>query len=49
VSGLNASYTAALWLAVACGGVRTVIMVVFVKIDPAKSEETVDEKEQQST
>lgn len=49
VSGMKASYTAALWLAVACGGIGTAIMVVFVKIDPAKSEETVDEKQQQTT
>ncbi|BCR95066.1 uncharacterized protein AKAW2_20006S [Aspergillus luchuensis] len=42
---LRARYQAALWMAVGLAGLGLIIMVLFVKIKPAKSEVTVDEKE----
>lgn len=49
VSGLKGSYTAALWLAVTYGAIRTAILIVFVETDTAKIKATIDGKEQQST
>ncbi|OOF91480.1 hypothetical protein ASPCADRAFT_134035 [Aspergillus carbonarius ITEM 5010] len=42
---LRARYQAALWLAVALAGLGLSILVLFVKIQPAQSEITVDEKD----
>ncbi|KAI2866588.1 hypothetical protein CBS76997_10868 [Aspergillus niger] len=42
---LRARYQAALWMAVGLAGLGLIIMVLFVKIKPARSEVTVDEKE----
>lgn len=42
--GLRRSYKAVFWFGVACGAVALAIMTFFVKIEPAKSDMTADEK-----
>ena len=42
--GLRRSYKAVFWFGVACGALALVIMIFFVKIEPAKSDMTADEK-----
>lgn len=44
--GLRKSYHAVFWLEVACAAVALVIFVLFVRLDNARSEMTVDEREE---
>ena len=44
--GQKRSYKNAFWFELACAGFACVVLVVFVKIDPAKSDLTADEKEE---
>jgi len=42
--GLRRSYKSVMWFGVACGVLALLIMTLFVKIEPAKSDMTADEK-----
>jgi hypothetical protein len=44
--GERKSYHAVFWLEVACAAVALVIFVLFVRLDNARSEMTVDEREE---
>jgi MFS family permease len=44
--GRRQSYKVVFWFHVACSGLSLLIMVLFVRVNPAKSELTVDERQQ---